>query len=394
MTMPREHWSALEPVVDRVFREIQLRRSQDRIGAIQPSRGIIPNGVTHDEDFQVRALTRQLGTPFVVRRLTDLANDPDLSKAIGWLIPGLIPEGAALLLYGSPKVGKTTFAAAICAAIAQGGEFLGRSIASAGVLYCDMERPCALTVSRLREPFPDSEIPASILVSNQRPTLSDVRACIRSDGVRFIVLDSLVRLLRPVNENDAAEMSRLLAPWVDLAHSENAAIGCIHHDRKGGGEHGAGARGSNTIVATVDVAAHLVREAGDLDDGRRRLRIVGNFDGLEPELHLRREGVRYVAGATPAQSRQTRIIDVLQDCSELTAPRLAERLGQSRGNILPDLNLLVSAGRLTRLGNGSRGSPYRYRYTASHSVSLKDSIAADRIDAGKHDGCAPSGSVA
>jgi hypothetical protein len=306
---------------------------------------------------------------FSVRRLADLVKDPELARPLPWLIPGIVPQGAAVLLYGSPKVGKTTLVAAMCAAVARGGEFLGRTIPSVPVLYCDMERPRRLTVARLREPFADGEIPPTMLVASQRPTLADLRACIRSDGIRLIALDSLVRLLCPDNENDAAEMSRLLAPWVDLAHSEDATLGFIHHDRKSGGQHGAAARGSNSIVATVDVAAHLVREPGETDDGRRRLKIVGNFDELEPELYLRREGGQYVAAPTPAQDKQARILESLRGGGEVNVSDVVKRVGQSRGNVLPELNVLVSTGRVDRSGSGTRGSPYLYRVCDSVSVS-------------------------
>src|SRR5262245_9602804 len=84
---------------------------------------------------------------FEVVRLSDLASDPELTKPLPWLIPGLVPQGTAILLYGSPKVGKTTLAAAISAAVALGENFLGRVVSSGPVLYCDMERPRRLTVA-------------------------------------------------------------------------------------------------------------------------------------------------------------------------------------------------------------------------------------------------------
>jgi hypothetical protein len=327
---------------------------------------------------------------FEVRRLADLVNDPDMNKPLPWLVPGLIPAGAAVLLYGSPKVGKTTLAAAICAAVAQGGTFLGRPISPAPVLYCDMERSRRLTVARLSEPFGDGDIPPTMMVASQRPTIPDLRSRIRDDGLRLVVLDSLVRLLTPESENDSAEMTDLLSPWVELAHTEDVTLTFIHHDRKGGGKHGAAARGSNSIVAAIDVAAHLEREAGETDNGRRRIQIVSNFDGLEPELRLSRDGATYTAALTPAQERQAKILDSLQNGDEVDVTHFEALLGQKRPTFLPDLNALVANGQIERQGTGKRGSPYLYRIHKSLSVTPTAPVCPDRNEDERGDAWEPA----
>lgn len=314
---------------------------------------------------------------FSVSRLVDLMSDPDLNKPVPWLIPGLVPQGAAVLLYGSPKAGKTTLAAAMCAAIAGGTELLGRSVTAGPVLYCDMERSRRLTIARLREPFTGQDIPETLLVATQRPSIADLRTCIKRDGVRFIVLDSLARLLAPDNENDAAEMVRLLAPWVDLAHTEDVTLVFIHHDRKSGGEHGAGARGSNGIVATVDVAAHLRREEKATDITTRQLSIVGNFDELTPELHMSRDGSRYLAAPTPTERRRSQLVASIYQNGEGRADEIAERLGLTRGSVLTDLNALVESGQLYRTGSGVRGSPHVFGASDPNAVNALGFVRAD-----------------
>jgi len=253
-----------------------------------------------------------------------------------------------------------------------------------------MERTRRLTVKRLSEPFGDDAIPPTMMVASQRPTISELRDRIRSDGLRLVVLDSLVRLLTPKNENEAGEMTGLLNPWVDLAHSEDVTFMFIHHDRKGGGKHGAGARGSNSIVAAVDVAAHLERDSDESDSGTRRLRIIGNFDELEPELRLRRDGDAYVAAPTPAQERQARILDCLRQGARVDVSDLARKLGQSRPALLPDLNVLISAGQVERSGTGKRGSPYLYSLHVSDSVSPTVSVGSDRNEDGHGDAWEPA----
>jgi len=308
---------------------------------------------------------------FPVCRLVDLLDDPAMTEPTSWLVPGILPKGAAVLLYGSPKVGKTTLASALLAAVAAGRPFLDRPVAPAPVLYVDMERAKRLTVHRLKEPFADDRPPESILVSHRRPTIEAFRAVVRRYQVGLAVLDTLLRLTGLVDENSAAEVNQKLSPWVELAHEEGVTLLFNHHDRKGGGDNGAGARGSNNIVGTVDLAAHLMREGSDGDDGRRRLKIVSNFDEVEPELYLRREGGSYRSSPTPAQIRQDRILSALRSRPDhpASAEEVAQMVGESRSAVLPDLNLLVGFGGVVRQGRGVKGSPHLYRLAPSDSVT-------------------------
>jgi len=311
---------------------------------------------------------------FPVHRLVDLLNDPALTAPTPWLVPGILPKGAAVMLYGAPKVGKTTLASAIVAAVASGTPFLGRPVSPVPVLYVDLERPRRLTVHRLAEPFHGEPPPDSIIVANRRPSLEVFRQVIRGHGIGLAVLDTLLRLTGLEDENSAAEVNRKLSPWVELAHEEGVTLLFNHHDRKSGGVHGAGARGSNNIVGTVDVAAHLTREPGDASDGRRRLQTVSNFDGVEEDIILRREGSTYATAPTLAQLRQERVLTALRGAPEPVAVEaLAAQTGESRPALLPDLSLLLGSGQIERLGRGVRGDPHLYRVAPADSVRARES---------------------
>ena len=80
---------------------------------------------------------------FPIQRLAALLADPSMTAPTNWLVPGVVPAGAAVLLYGSPKVGKTTLAAALVAAVASGRPFLGRPVTAGPVLLSTSSAPNA-----------------------------------------------------------------------------------------------------------------------------------------------------------------------------------------------------------------------------------------------------------
>lgn len=313
---------------------------------------------------------------FRSQSLRALLSDPAMTAPIPYLVPGIIPAGAVVLLYGSPKVGKTSFAASLCAEVARGGSFLGRQIQPSAVLYVDMERSRRMTAHRLGEPFGDNLPPDNLRTANGRPSVDELRHEIREHGFRAVVLDTLLRLTELGDENSAAEVRSKLAPWVDLAHAEDVTLILLHHDRKGGGDHGAGARGSNNIVGTVDVALHLKREAGEGASNRRRLEAVSNYDGVEPSICFERVDGHFRAAPSPAQERQERVLRQLRGSGPQTTPNLAEALGEPRSNIDVALEALQSAGLVRREGKGVRGSPLTFHAILVSSSPL-DSIVLE-----------------
>lgn len=321
------------------------------------------------------SVARRLGLRFLCEAL----NDPELSRPTRYLFPGLIPEGSAVLLYGSPKVGKTTLAAHLAAAIAAGSTFLGRSARQRRVLYCDFERASRLTVHRLGEPFAGTEPPRRRMGMIGRPLRpEDLRALISSHGFGLVVPDTLGRLLQVENENDSAQMLRALAPWVDIAHDTAASLLLLHHDRKGGGENGQAARGSSSIVGAVDVAAHLKRDGAS--ESARILVTVGNPDGLEPTIHLERDGTCYRTRPTSAQARRDRVLSMLRERGPLDLSSLCEALGEGRTPLQESLSALEGSEEVERLGAGRRGDPLRW--VVRNPISAAPLVGAEAAESG------------
>ncbi|HEV8355678.1 MAG TPA: AAA family ATPase [Gemmatimonadales bacterium] len=308
-------------------------------------------------------------SPLKTFSVRELADDPSLMEPPEFVVGGLLPLGCLALLYGPPKSGKTTLAAHLAAAVALGRSFLGRVVVARPTLYCDFERPKRLTLARLMEPLAETDLPDALrLYNGPRVELARFRATLDVTGARFAVLDTLLRLLHPRDENDAAEMSDLLAPWADLAHERGVTFLAVHHDRKSQGNHGEGIRGSSAILGTVDLALYFRREGTGEDDGRRRIELLSNFDGLPSHLVLAREGGTYRVAPSAAEERQGRLL-VAMGSSWETAQAIANRLGLTRQAIHDDLAALLAEGRVERNGSGRKKDPYLYCRADSASDS-------------------------
>lgn len=57
------------------------------------------------------------------------------NQTVEWLIEGILPDTGWTLFYGLPGVGKTTFAAQLCASLEQGYPFLGRETKKTRILF-------------------------------------------------------------------------------------------------------------------------------------------------------------------------------------------------------------------------------------------------------------------
>lgn len=307
--------------------------------------------------------------PLKTFSVRELAEDPGLMQPPEFVVGGLLPLGCLALLYGPPKSGKTTLAAHIAGAVALGRPFLGRLVEARPTLYCDFERPRRLALSRLMEPLAEVDPPERLrLYCGPSFEVANLRTTIEETGAGLVILDTLLRLLRPQDENSSAEMSRLLAPWADLAHEQSVTIVVIHHDRKSQGKHGEGIRGSSAILGTVDLALYFRREGTGDDDGRRRIELLSNFDGLPAYLVLAREGGIYRVAPSAAEERQGRLLATLQASWE-PAQAIADGVGLTRQAIHDDLAVLMAEGRVKRKGSGRKKDPYLYCPADSASCS-------------------------
>jgi hypothetical protein len=233
----------------------------------------------------------QAPEPFPVLRAADIAVDDERPR---WLIEGLWGASAVGLLTGHPKVGKSWVGLEIATSVGSGtpclGHFPVRTPGPALVYLAEDSLPqvrerleCLARHRGLKLTALDVQV---ITTPRLRLDLDADRArlleTVRAIKPRVLLLDPLVRL-HNVDENDAQQISALLAGLRDLQRSCDVAIVIVHHARKAHSAlDGQAVRGSGDLWAFSDSALYLRR-----DHGRLRLSMEHRAASAPPPIHLR-----------------------------------------------------------------------------------------------------------
>ena len=215
-------------------------------------------------------MTRQL----TVVRAADIAA-PEKTAA-PWLVQDLWGTGAVGVIGGAPKCGKTWLALELAVAVASGRACLGRfAVPAAGpvLLYAAEDAP--LHVRQRLEALAHARgaafdtLDLGLIVEPSlridRPEDIDrLRATLARHAPRLLILDPYVRLQR-ADENNATEVSAILATLRDLSRAFAVALLLVHHARKSQSDYsGQALRGSSDFHAWGDSNLYLRRRAQDL----------------------------------------------------------------------------------------------------------------------------------
>lgn len=208
-----------------------------------------------------------------VVRVADL-REPDTNRR--WLVEELWTRAAVGFIAGSPKLGKTWLGLDLALSVATGTPCLGRYVVAEpgdALVYLAEDHPQEVRqrLSSLcrRRGLDVAEVPLNVITApslrldldKDRRRLHDT---VRTLSPKLLLLDPLVRLHRR-NENDAAEVSELLAYLRELQRTFDVAIAVVHHMRKNSGSGGGQAlRGSGDFHAWTDSAIYLSRIRGGL----------------------------------------------------------------------------------------------------------------------------------
>ncbi|MBI3001978.1 MAG: bifunctional DNA primase/polymerase [Deltaproteobacteria bacterium] len=191
---------------------------------------------------------------------------------------------------------------------------------------------------------------------------------IKNASETIVVLDTVRNLLGLRDETDNSEVARAMLPFVAACQRDKKTLICLHHDRKGGGEHGEGITGGHAFLGAVDIALELKRDA---TDRRRLLRGWGRVIEIPSVMYeLVGDGSMAVLGS-PADVAlgevKDRLLVVLADEFKKTK-EVTDALGEPRPS--PDtvtraLNALAKEGQVDRdppLEKGQvPGAHYRWR---------------------------------
>jgi len=183
-------------------------------------------------------------------RLEDLPYLPLLGAA------GYLVRGWSHIFAGYPRIGKTELV------LANIREWLDIGLR---ILYIT-EEPRAMWEPRLAGRTGNWSGLRIVfgLGSNVDALLSRAR-----DGVEDIVIvDALRNLLQLKDENDNSEIARAVNPWIADQRETGKTLFMVHHDRKGGGEHGEGIAGGHAILGSFDIAIEVLRDPNQATNRR------------------------------------------------------------------------------------------------------------------------------
>jgi hypothetical protein len=253
--------------------------------------------------------------PLPVARIAEIA---EADPARRWLVDGLWSRAAVGIIGGAPKCKKSWLGLDLAVSIASGTPCLDTfDVLEPGPALLFMAEDDASTVKTrvagicrhraLALDTLDAHLITAPSLRLDRDADQRRLATIVADlAPRVLLLDPFVRLHR-LDENDAGQISGLLAYLRELQRQHDLAVVVVHHVRKNGSASSSGQnlRGSGDFHAWVDSSLYLRRRHEQLllavehraaaaiepvlldlagDDGELHLELVGRHDGAEHDL--------------------------------------------------------------------------------------------------------------
>ncbi len=198
----------------------------------------------------------------------------------------LIVKGWSHLLAGYPKSGKT--------------ELVVRMIAEwpeERILYIT-EEPESVWDARMRE-LPETYGHVTLYYGlGVKPR--EILERVRSGEETIVILDTVRNLLGLRDETDNSEVARAMIPYISATREDKKTLITLHHNRKGGGDHGEGISGGHAFLGVVDLALEIKFDGAD-DSRRRQLRGWGRVIEVPKLLYELQDDNTMKALGSPAQ---------------------------------------------------------------------------------------------
>jgi AAA domain len=193
---------------------------------------------------------------------------------------------------------------------------------------------------------------------------------IKAGNETVFILDTIRNLLGLGDETDNSAMARALIPYIAVAREQEKTIFFLHHDRKGGGEHGEGIAGAHAFLAAVDIALEIKRD-GPEDSSRRLLRGWGRVVEIPRLIYELQDDGSMIALGSPALVTlgevKSRVLSVLDEEFEKTKSIRGhiDDPKPSEDQVLKALEELAQEGKAERdppFSEGKRqGARYKWR---------------------------------
>ena len=192
--------------------------------------------------------------------LKELMENPP--KSPEWLIEDILPKKGIVLIGGAPASYKSTTAAHMSAAVADGSLLFDYFETKKGiVLYINEENSPEIFYRLIGEFAGDLQNSQDIATMHLKGVVLDedkdgkwmerLRELIQNTKPDLIILDSMVRAMEG-DENSAKDVRRVFKAVSKLTHEFGGCWVILHHMRKGGNDKNA-LRGSGDFLAMADM---------------------------------------------------------------------------------------------------------------------------------------------
>lgn len=333
---------------------------------------LVKNGVDHqDADDFIR--DANLHVDWRVLRPSDLLNLPDPE----WLIPGVLEEGTANLLYGPSGAGKSFVAFDAALSIATGTNWLGEySVQQGPAVYVAAEGAHGytkryrawLTAHDVSPALADLLfIPHAINLYNQEQAFAFAEQ-FAPVAPKLIVFDTLARCSVGAEENSNADTNKITSALQHIINETGATVLVPHHVGK---DPSKGARGASALSGNFDGAIELrplnnSAQISDIDLLCEKLKNAAPFEPIHvafdsAEGSLVPRSVNSHRRGSEDKEIRAAIMSALEDAEEpLSQTKLEERVTGFRTKTIRDVARRCAMNDHDVIQREKVGNGYRY----------------------------------
>ena len=253
-----------------------MTKDQDNLAEdIKASTGLVEHKPTTKADvlkLTPREKERAEAEPFETWSLADAEFSPNNN----YLVKGLINPAGTSAIFGQWGTGKSFITLDLCFHISQGLSWLGRKTKKAKTLYVALEgkggipnRATAIKKYYKKEGIIDEETdltgfrvltPSTFYLANSnsihKPTLDKLIATVKTENIKYVVIDTLAQALGGSDENNQG-MLCILNACRELAFETDAHVSVVHHPPKGNEDD---LRGHSSLAGSLDLILKLKKD--------------------------------------------------------------------------------------------------------------------------------------
>lgn len=230
------------------------RYGKNSPGVSAPELMFTDRDVGNDGKIDPEKVKGQARVPLFLKLARDCV--PDLNQT--YLVEGCLPLGGLSVLWGESNTGKTFVALDLMYKLALGKQWFGKDVMPGPVVYVAAEAGKSIS-SRIHafniehdlvgKDTPIGIIPCPVDLYRPSADVGPLIDLIKSFHKRpsLVIVDTLARVMAGGNENDAADMGRLVAHFDAIRTATESHVMVVHHCGKKGD-----LRGSSALIGAVD----------------------------------------------------------------------------------------------------------------------------------------------